>query len=92
MTKRIEFDPISTTETGAIPGRRPWASDSTMQVQFYLSVQPESRLAISFGALEFKASPRPDRLGLVMKYCCALNGSSPLRTSMRRDVPSGNIS
>ena len=29
------------------------------------------------GKCSFKASPRPDKLGLVMKYLWALNGSSP---------------
>ena len=33
--------------------------------------------AMRLGACDFSASPRPERLGLVMKYSCALNGSSP---------------
>ncbi len=33
--------------------------------------------------------PRPDRLGLVMKYLCALKGSSPAAALMRWDEPSG---
>src|SRR5262249_40722438 len=33
--------------------------------------------------------PRPDRLGLVMKYLCALNGSSPSAALIRVDAPSG---
>src|SRR5690606_23103456 len=33
--------------------------------------------AIRFGACDFRASPRPDRLGFVMKYSWALKGSSP---------------
>ena len=40
----------------------------------------------------FSATPRPDRLGLVMKYSWALNGSSPSSGVMRREVPSGNTS
>ena len=56
------------TDTGWMPGSRPWASDSTikafgLQAQRVAAVHP----AISFGALDFKASPRPERLGLVMK-------------------------
>ncbi|MGO7565629.1 hypothetical protein ACC754_42655, partial [Rhizobium johnstonii] len=31
------------------------------EVQFYLLLRPSSRPAISFGALEFRASPRPNR-------------------------------
>src|SRR5262249_37033053 len=33
--------------------------------------------------------PRPDRLGFVMKYLWALNGSSPSAAFMRFEVPSG---
>src|ERR1035437_2440013 len=33
--------------------------------------------------------PRPDRLGLVMKYLWALNGSSPGAAFMRVELPSG---
>ena len=33
--------------------------------------------------------PRPDKLGLVMKYLWALNGSSPGADFMRVEVPSG---
>src|SRR5215468_12310292 len=33
--------------------------------------------------------PRPDRLGLVMKYLWALNGSSPSAAFMRFEDPSG---
>src|SRR5205823_9277073 len=33
--------------------------------------------------------PRPDKLGLVMKYLCALKGSSPSAAFMRFEVPSG---
>src|ERR1043166_362326 len=33
--------------------------------------------------------PRPDKLGLVMKYLWALNGSSPAAAFMRTEVPSG---
>src|ERR1700730_10998927 len=32
--------------------------------------------------------PRPDRLGFVMKYLCALKGSSPGAGFMRAEVPS----
>src|SRR5690606_34847977 len=48
--------------------------------------------AICLGACDFSASPLPDRLGLVMKYSCALNGSSPSSSVIRREVPSGNTS
>src|SRR4051812_36761913 len=34
--------------------------------------------------------PRPDRLGLVMKYLWALKGSSPSAALTRVEVPSGN--
>src|SRR6476659_9797805 len=33
--------------------------------------------------------PRPDRLGLVMKYLWALKGSSPGAAFMRAELPSG---
>src|SRR5690606_20747522 len=48
--------------------------------------------AMRLGAWLFSASPRPDRLGLVMKYSCALKGSSPSSSTTRREVPSGNTS
>src|SRR5262249_19221662 len=48
--------------------------------------------AIRLGACFFSAPPRPDRLGLVMKYSCALNDSSPSSGVIRREVPSGSTS
>src|SRR5690606_12110145 len=50
------------------------------------------RCEIRFGGWIFSASPRPDRLGLVMKYSWALKRSSPSSGWMRREVPSGNTS
>ena len=43
------------------------------------------------GKLSFSDCPRPDRLGLVMKYSCALNGSSPFAGRMRSDEPSARM-
>ena len=44
------------------------------------------------GALPLSARPRPDRLGLRMKYSCAENGSSgSLETSTRLKPPSASM-
>src|SRR5262249_20133046 len=42
------------------------------------------------GKFSFRDSPRPDKLGFVMKYSCALNGSSPAAGWMRTELPSGS--
>ena len=43
------------------------------------------------GKLSFSDCPRPERLGLVMKYSCALNGSSPSAGRMRSEEPSARM-
>ena len=45
--------------------------------------QAPLRVRRLFGDECLRDFPRPDRLGLVMKYWCALNGSSPLAGTMR---------
>src|SRR5262249_50675628 len=42
------------------------------------------------GKFSFKDCPRPERLGLVIKYSCALNGSSPSAGEMRSEEPSAS--
>src|SRR5690606_23917536 len=56
----------------------------------FLSACARLRCAIRRGAEDFSDFPRPDRLGLVMKYSCALKASSPSSFSIRREVPSAS--
>ncbi len=67
---------MSTTETGECQEGAPGLLTQPCSLSYFL--RPDNKPAISFGALDFTAPPRPERLGLVMKYCCALNGSLAL--------------
>ncbi len=56
----------------------------------FLSACARLRCAIRRGADDFSDFPRPDKLGFVMKYSCALKASSPASFSIRREVPSAS--
>src|SRR5690606_37750306 len=58
----------------------------------FLSACARFRCAIKRGADDFIDFPRPDKLGLVMKYSCALKASSSGSFSNRRKVPSASSS
>src|SRR5581483_8379368 len=53
------------------------------------SDQARSDLRLSRGTESLGDFPRPDKLGLVMKYLWALNTSSPCAGVMRVEEPSG---
>ena len=93
-TKRTEFEPISTIATGS-PGKRPCALVSSIDdpargrsPDAVVVYQHLPRSAI--GKESLRAWPRPERLGLVWKYLCALNGCSPSAGTILSLDPSGN--
>src|SRR5271155_5883038 len=94
-TRRTEFEPMSTIASG-LPGNRPGAEFSGMDDPAVASVTADTgvyqpRLRSAIGKESLSALPRPDRLGLVMKYLCALNGSSPSAGAIRSLEPSGRM-
>src|SRR5271157_1571748 len=91
-TRRTEFEPMSTIANGS-PGKRPGAEFSGMDDPAGGGGHAlyQARLRSAIGKESISALPRPDRLGLVMKYLCALNGSSPSAGAIRSLEPSGNM-
>ena len=94
-TRRTEFEPMSTIAKGS-PGNRPGAELSVMNDPDRASVSADTAsirraCAAPLGRSSVSALPRPERLGLVMKYLCALNGSSPSAATIRSLEPSGRM-
>ena len=90
-TSRTELEPISTIATGS-PERRPLASSTDIGPFYGLAAALAGlRLGSERGRDSLSDLPRPDKLGLVRKYLCALKGSSPSCGTIRSLDPSGNI-
>src|SRR5579863_8286578 len=87
--------PSSSRYRQSPPARR--ASALALQALTWTSFRSARRdqvrgllMASERGLDSFSDLPRPDRLGLVMKYLCALNGSSPSAGAILSLEPSGN--